>query len=144
MGQACDSGHLRDIEEILEIVRLIDEETVNAQLLEIQRVVLLLLGGKKLESGFEPKLGLLQLFHELGKTSVATLLKNQILQFVELLLQQILLSLTRHRNALETGMGDDHRIPITGGDTGKKLGATGGLEIFLACDQDVGAGIERQ
>ena len=45
-GNAC---HFRDVEQILELVRLIDEEPVDSEFLECERVVFLLIGRERFE-----------------------------------------------------------------------------------------------
>ena len=80
LRQAGDAGHFGDVEEILEIVGLVDEQAVDAKLLEGERVVLLMLGRKSFKPGLEPVLGRFQLFDEPGETLVASSVENQVLQ----------------------------------------------------------------
>ncbi len=66
------------------------------------------------------------------------------LQLVKLFLEEPLLRVVRQRDALETGMRDDDGIPIPGGDAAEQLLPVLRLEILLARDEDVRAGIQRQ
>ena len=60
LRQSRNAGHLRDVEEIFELVRLVDEEPVDAKFLERERVILFLVGGKRFELRLEPLLHALQ------------------------------------------------------------------------------------
>ena len=44
LRQPGNARHLRDVEQVFELVRLVDEKAVDAKLLECQRVVLFVLG----------------------------------------------------------------------------------------------------
>jgi len=66
------------------------------------------------------------------------------LQLVELFLKEPLLCFAGQRDALETGVRDDDGVPVSRRNPAKKLLPVLGLEIFLARNQDVRAGIQRQ
>ena len=53
LRQAGHAVHLGDVKEVLELVGLVHEEPVDAQLLEGQRVVLAVAGGEGFQLGFE-------------------------------------------------------------------------------------------
>ena len=50
LRQTGDARHLGDVEEVLELVRFVDEEPVDAEFLEGERVVLLVIGGERLRA----------------------------------------------------------------------------------------------
>jgi len=66
------------------------------------------------------------------------------LQLVKLLLEEPFLRFARQRDALKTGMRDDDGVPIARGDAAEQLLPVLRLEILLARDQDVRAGIQCQ
>ena len=100
LQQTGDAGHLGDVEQILELVRLINEEPVNPEFLEGQRVVLLVLGGERFEFRGQPFFHPLQFRHE-PRAAVALLLADGFFDFVNLPVNELATRLDRHGDFLE-------------------------------------------
>ena len=80
LRQSGDARHFRDVEQIFELVRFVDEEPVDAEFFERERVVFLLIGGERFEFRGEPLLHALQLFDE-PRAAIGALLANRAFQF---------------------------------------------------------------
>ena len=98
--QTGDAGHLRDAEQILELARLINEEPINAEFLEGQRVVLFVIGSKRFEFRGQPLFHPLQFLHE-PRAALAPLLTDGFFDFVNLPVNECASRLHRHGDLLE-------------------------------------------
>ncbi len=143
LRQTGNARHLRDVEEILELVRLVDEEPVDAKFLEGQRVVLLVVGGKRFELRRQPLLHPLQFLHQ-PCASLALLLPDRSFDFVKLLVDEGAACLHRYRDFLEARMGDDDAIPIPRRDAAEKPRSLRRLEVLLAGNQNVRRRVQRE
>ena len=101
LRQSGDARHLREIKQILEVVRLVHKNAVHTKFLESQRVVLFVLRGQSLKFGFEP---LLCLFKFLNQTTIGTVgvFPSNHFQLVKLFVEETLLRVLGQRDALET------------------------------------------
>ena len=70
--------------------------------------------------------------------------EDGVLQGDDLFGEEGLLRGLRQGNPLESGMGDNHRIPIAGGNSTHQGLPPFLFKIFLGCHQNVGGGIEGQ
>ena len=142
---AGDAIHLGRRLQVLEVLRLVDEDVIDAQLVEHQPVVLLVLG----QQVFQPLLaaGLL-LLDGLDDVAVgaaglaAALSREQLVVFLDLLAEELLLVVARHADPLEAAVGDDDAVPVAAGDLGgQELAAIPG-QVLLGGDQQPGVGVE--
>ncbi len=143
LRQTRDTGHLGDVEEVLKLVRFVDEQPVDPEFLERQRVVLLLVRGKCLQLRLQAALHFLQLLYQ-ARAAVGLLFPDGHLHFANLLVDEAAPRLHGERNLLETRMRHDHRIPIPRGDAAEESRAFRRLEVFLAGDENVRCRIERE
>ena len=141
LRQSRDAGHLRQVEQIFEVMRLVDEQAVHAEFLERQCIVFPVLGGECLQPGFQPLFRALKFFHQ-PPIAVVRVLKPDDFQLVQLFLEEPALSVLAQWNTLEAGVCDDNSVPIAGGDAAEQFLAVFRLEIFLTRDQDVRPGIK--
>ena len=121
---AGDAVHLGRRLQVLEVVGLVDEDVIDAQLVEHQPVVLLVLG----EQVFQALLALgLLLLDGLDEVAVgagrvlAGPVAEQLLVFRDLLLQELLLVAARHADPLEAAVGHDDAVPLAAGDLGGEV-----------------------
>ena len=142
---AGDALHFRRRLQVLEIVAFIDEDVVDAQLVEDQAVILLVLGQQVFQAFLALGFLLFDGLEEVALSPVACIegaVGQQGLVFRDLLAQELLLVAARHAQTLERAMGDDDAIPRAAGDLrGQELAALF-REVFLAGDEQLGVGIE--
>ena len=79
----------------------------------------------------------------LAARAVARALSHeQLVVFLDLLAQELLLVVPRHADPLEAAVGDDDAVPVAAGDLGgQELAAVLG-EVLLGGDQQLGVGVE--
>ncbi len=143
LRQARDASHLRQVEQILEVLRLVHKKAVHAQFLERQRIVFPLFGGEGLQAGFQSLFCALKFLHEPPIAGVCVLQPDDF-QLVQLLLEEPALGVLAQWNTLEAGVRDDDGVPIAGGNPAEQLLSVLRLEIHFARDQDVRALIKRE
>ena len=142
---AGDTLHLGRRFQVLEIMRLVDEDMIDAQLVEHQPVILLLLG----QQVFQPFLaGGLLLLDRLDDVAAAAagigtgMAAEQLFVFLDLLAQEPLLVIPRHADPLEGGVGDDDAVPLAAGDLRRQQLAAVLRQVLLGGDQQPGVGVE--
>ena len=113
------------------------------EFLKRQYVVLPIVCGQFFELGFEPFLFPLQHFHR-SRAVLLSLLFNRQCQFTQLSFEKLLLGRARHGNLLETGVGNDDRIPVPSGDAAHQRFALLLLKIVLSRNENVRARIQRE
>ena len=132
-GKPGDAVHFRGVEQVLVEIGLIDEDLIDAQLLEGQRIVLPLAVGALLELGDEALLGFLQF---LDQPPVVVLpgfgLEDRRLQLLNLFLNKALEQLVRHRQKLERAVRDDHGVIVAAGDPGHRPLPVAGRKMLPA------------
>jgi len=142
-----DAGHplhFRRRLQVLEIMRLVDEDMVHTQLVKNQSIILLVLGGQVFELGLACRFLFFDGLDEIAVGSCCPLagtVEEQLVIFLDLLVQEFLLVLTRHADALEAAMGDNDGVPVAAGDLGGQVFAAFLCKILLARDQQLGVGI---
>ena len=138
---AGDAVHLGRRLQVLEIMRLVDEDVIDAQFVEHQAVVLLVLGQQVFEAFFPGGLLLLDGLDEIAVGSLcARMFAEQFVVFGDLLQEKLLLVIPRHADPLETAVGDDDAVPLAAGDFGGKLLAAVARQFFLGGDQSLALG----
>ena len=83
LRQSGNARHFGDVEEIFEFVRFVDEEPIDSEFFERERVVFFLLGGKRFEFRGEALLHALQLFDK-PSAAIGALLADCGFDFVDL------------------------------------------------------------
>jgi hypothetical protein len=140
---ARDAVHLRCGFEVFEVMSFVDEDVIDADFIEHQPVILLVLGQQVLQA-FGP--GRLLLFDGLDEVSVVALRSGMFAQesvvFGDLFEQELLLVVARHADALETGMRRDDAVPLAAGDLGGQHLAAFAGEVFLGGDEQFCIGVE--
>ena len=136
---AGDAVHLGRRLQVFEVVGLVDEDVIDAQFVEDQPVVLLVLGQQVfqllLAGGF-------LLFDGLDEVAVGAFVcrvfKQELVVLGDLLTQEFFLIVLAHADPLEAGVGDDDPVPVTRGDLGgQHLAAVAG-QVVLGGDQQPG------
>ena len=140
---AGDALHLGRRLQVLEVMGLVDEDVIDAEFVEHQPVILLVLGEQVLQA-FGPRR--LLLLDGLDEIAVGTLgagvFAEQLVVFGDLLQEELLLVVPRHADPLEAAMGDDDAVPLAAGDLGgQELAAVAG-QILLGGDEQPGVGVE--
>ena len=143
-----DAGHAVHLGrglEILEEVRLVNEDVIDAEFVKHQAVVLLVLGQKL----FEPLLAVgFLLLDGLDEVPVAArgvaagTVAEELVVFPDLLAQEFRLVGPRHAYSLKRAVGDDDAVPLAACDLGGQELAALARQIFLAGDEELGVGIE--
>ena len=122
---------------------LVDEDVIDAEFVEHQPVILLVLGEQVLQPFGSRGLLLLDGLDEVAVGSLcAGVFAEQLVIFGDLLEEELLLVVPRHADPLEAAVGDDDAVPLAAGDLGgQELAAVAG-QIFLGGDQQLGIGIK--
>ena len=125
-------------------MRFVNENTVNAQFLKGDHIVLAALVVQLVDLGLQALLGFLHLFdgEVLGFFSLG--IGNPHHDLVDLLLQNGPLALYAHRDLLELRMPDDDGVVVAGGDAPTEFLAVFGFKILAGGDKDVRCRIELQ
>ena len=140
---AGDALHLGRRLQVLEIMRLVDEDVIDAEFVEHQPVILLVLGEQVLQAFGSGGLLLLDGLDEVAVGSLgARVFAQQLVVFGDLLAQELLLVVARHADPLEAAVGDDDAVPLAAGDLGGQELAAVPRQIFLGGDEQLGIGIE--
>jgi hypothetical protein len=140
LRQAGDASHFGHIKQILEIMGLVHEQAVHTQFFERQPVVFLVGCRQLLEFALQLLLGSLQGLDNPRITILAFLLDGQS-QLAQVFFEEFLLGRARHWNLFETGMSDDHGVPIAGRSSAHQRLAFLLLEILFGGHEDVRGGI---
>src|SRR6266508_4027767 len=141
LWQTGNSAHLCDVEQILEPLRLIDEEPIDSEFFECERVVFLAIGGERFELCSKSLLHALQLFHE-SRAAIGTLLANGDFDFIDLCCDEISTRVQRDRDFFEARMCNDDGIPIPGCNPAEQTRAVGRREVFFSGSENVSVGIK--
>ena len=140
---AGDALHLGRRLQVLEVMRLVDEDVIDAELVEDQPVVFLVFGKQVFEPFGPGGFLLLDRLHQIAVGALGSgVLNQQLVIFFDLLQEKLLLVVTRHADPLERGMGDDDAVPIAAGDFGGQEFAAVAAQIFLGGDEQPGVGVE--
>ena len=141
-GKARHIAHFRQKEHVFVVVRFVHEQPVHTQLLESHNVVFFLLCLQFPQATFQLLLGALQLLD--GKLFAAGHFQflDAFGQFVDLILEQSLLSFHGNGNALKLGVADDHGVVIPGGDSGAELFSVGFFKIPFSGHKNFGRRIQ--
>ena len=123
-------------------MRLIDEDTVNAQLLKGHNIILAGLVIELVQLLLDRFLGSLQLLDGEIIPTVFLQFRNAVQHFIQLLLQDGTLSFQGHGDLFKLAVPNDDRIVVAGGNAPAELLAVLGLEVLLGGDKNVGGGIE--
>ena len=105
---AGDALHLGRRLQVLEVMRLVDEDVIDAKFVEHQPVILLVLGQQVFQPLFALGLLLFDGLDEVAAVRVvvrAGAVDQQLVVFLDLLAQELLLVLARHADALEADCG---------------------------------------
>ena len=140
---AGDAVHLGGRLQILEIMRLVDENVIDAEFVEHQPVILLVLGKQVFQAFCSGGLLLLDGLDEIAVGSLGCrVFAKQLVVFGDLLPEELLLVVPRHADPLETAVGDDDAVPLAAGDLGGEQLAAVARQIFLGGDQQPGVGVK--
>ncbi|QRE00577.1 hypothetical protein [Pseudomonas phage Itty13] len=142
-AQACDAVHGGGEREVLELVRLVHEQGVHAQLAPVQAVVLVVGVDQLLQLLLQGVAALLRLLDV--PAVLAVHLTHQLdggVEVIDLLLNECGLLVRLHLDLAETCVRDDHRVPVAGGDPGEQALAVLLLEVLLGRREHVGARVE--
>ena len=144
LADAAHIAHLGKGGKVLVIMRLVDEQAVNAELLKGHHIVL---AGLIVEF-FQLELYLLFAAFQLldGETvsPVALDFHDTFHDLVHLLLQHLLLPFKRERDLFQLAVSDDDSVIVTGGDAAAEAFPILGLKVFCGGHEDIGAGVELQ
>src|SRR5271166_2728930 len=142
---AGDAFHLGGGFEIFEVIRLVNEDMIDAQLVEHQAVVLLVLGSQVFQPLLAAGLLLLDRLRQVaaaaGAVGAGGVLKELVV-LLDLPAQEIRLVIAAHADALEAAVGDDDAVPVTAGDLGGEVLAALLRHVLLGGDQQPGVGIK--
>ena len=125
-------------------MRLGHKKPVNAQLLKGDNVVFAVCCPQFFQLLFQIFAVLLHLFH--GKTLTAGILqlRNGILDFIDLFLNDAFLPLKGKRNTLKLTVTDDNGIVVACGDAGAEFLTVGRFKVLAPCNQKFCIRIEVQ
>ena len=125
-------------------MRFVHKQSVHTQLLEGDNVIFAVCCPQFFQLLFQIFAALLHLFH--GKTLTAGILqlRNGILDFIDLFLNDAFLPLKGKRNALKLTVTDDNRIIVTRSNPGAELLAVGRFKVLAPCNQKFCIRIEVQ
>ncbi len=122
---------------------LIDEDVIDAKLIENKPVIFLLLGEQILETFFPCSLLLLDRFDHVAVAALfGGVFAEQLVILRNLLAQEFLLVFVRHANPLEAAVGDDDAVPVVTCNLGSEHLAAVAGQIFLRGDEQLGVGIK--
>ena len=151
VAHTCGVRHARRVGKVLEFVRLIDRQVVNAHLLEIDQAVAGLGAqfGHALLELVDQALGLGHA-HRLAPAAVGAILCGLLFRFLDgvergaqFLLKVLLLDSRVDRDHADLAVPDDDAIIVPGSDAGEHAATVGLLKIGLPGDQQLCAGVER-
>ena len=129
---------------IFEIMALVDENSVNAQLFKCDHIVLAALIIQLVDLGLQALFRLLHLFDREILRFFSLGFGNAHHDFVNLLFQNGPLALYAHRDLLELRMPDNNGIVVAGGDPAAEFLAVLGFKILAGSDKNIGRRIELQ
>ena len=145
LGKPGDARHLRGEAEILVEIAFIDENTVDAHLLEADGVVLVLAVGAVLQLRGEALLGLFQFLDDAAVVAfLGPGLINRLFELLDLPADETLEGLIRNGELFERTVRHDHRVIIAGGDARHGLLPVARGKGLLAGDEDMRVRIERK
>ena len=142
--QTCDIPHFCVQKEVFERVRFVHKQSVHTQLLEGDNVIFAVCCPQFFQLLFQIFAAFFHLFH--GKTLTAGILqlRNGILDFIDLFLNDAFLPRKGKRNALKLTVTDDNRIIVTRSNPGAELLAVGRFKVLAPCNQKFCIRIEVQ
>ena len=125
-------------------MRLVNEDSVNAQFLKGDHIVLAALVIQLVDLGLQALLGFLHLFDREILCFFSLGFGNAHHDFVDLLFQNGPLALHTHGNLLKLAVADDDGIVVAGGDPSTELLAVLGFKILAGGNEDICRRIELQ
>jgi len=146
VGEALYAPHAGDKWERLEVVRLIHEQLVDAQVLEVDGLV-----GLSCYLVLERTEFLLHLHDAVLDVLVRRVLDRPVLPFLLCECRAVVVNLGLKERPLRYGLqrqflklliGDDHRIPVACGDARHELRALFGRKVLLRWEQDMRVGVQ--
>ncbi len=137
---ALEAAHVGWERELPELLRLVHDHLVDADLADGQHVVLA--GGERFQLGEHHLLGVLDALP--GQAVVAVHLEQQRLVGLDLLGDHAALEGGRGGDELERRVRDDDGVPVRRGRAGQEAGALVLDEVLLVGDQDAGVRVEGQ
>ena len=123
---------------------LVDEDTVNAQFLKGDHIVLAALVVQLVDLGLQALFCLLHLFDGEVLRFFSLGFGNAHHDFVDLLFKNGPLALYAHGDLLKLAMPDDNGIVVAGGDAPTEFLAVFGFKILAGGDKNIGRRIELQ
>ena len=142
LADAAHIPHFCKCGEVFIVMRLIDEDTVNAQLFKGHHIILAGLIVKLVQLLLDRFLGSLQLFDGEIIPTVFLQFGNAVQHLIQLLLQDGPLALQGHGDLFKLAVTNDDRIVVAGGNAPAELLSILGLEVLLGGDKNVGRGVE--
>ena len=142
LRDAAHISHLSRQKEVFEIVALVNEDAVNAQLLKGHKAVLAALIVQLGKSRFQRVLRPFQLLDRITLGLGALSLVDAVHDLVDLPLNDDLLSLGGHGNFLKLAVSDDNGVIVAGGDPCTEFLAVLRFKILFGRHKDIGRGIE--
>ena len=142
LADAAHIPHFCKCGEVFIVMRLIDEDTVNAQLFKGHNIILAGLVIELVQLLLDRFLGSLQLLDGEIIPTVFLQFRNAVQHFIQLLLQDGTLSFQGHGDLFKLAVPNDDRIVVAGGNAPAKLLAVLGLKVLLGGDKNIGGGIE--
>ena len=137
--QVSHTLHFGGVKQVLEVVGLVHEQRVNAQLLEVDIVHVLFAVAQLFQLGFKGLLAALHVTHRGVFLSAGALaLQDRHFQSVDLLLVKCLLVCLAHGYHAELLVAHDNRVVVAGGDTVCEHLTVGGGEVLGFQHQDFG------
>ena len=141
-GKSCDISHLGIEEEVLETVRLVNIEPVNAELLKGDNIVLAAAVLQLFQTSFQALLCALQRLDREAFSAACSHFSNTVLNLCDLLLQKSLLPFLRYRDSFKLAVSDDDCVIVAGCDSAAELLAVSRLEVLFGSGEDICGGIQ--
>ena len=141
-GKSCDIPHLGIEEEVLETVRLVNIEPVNAELLKGDNIVLAAAVLQLFQTSFQALLCAFQRLDRKAFGSACFHFRNAVLNLCDLLLQKSLLPFLRYRDSFKLAVSDDDCVVVAGCDSAAELLAISRLEVLFGSSEDICRGIQ--
>ena len=141
VAQVGNALHLRGVEQVLEVVGLVHEQGIHAQLLKVYTVLVLLAAAQLPQFGLQAPLAPLHVPH--GRVFLPAgppALQNGLLQLVNLLLIEGLPGGKAHGYLGKLLIGHDHRVIVSRGDPVGEHLPVGRGEVAVLQRLDLGRG----
>ena len=142
LGNTAHIPHFCCKEQILKKMALIYKNTVNAQLLKGNHIVLAALVVQLRQPGFQGFPGALHLLDGIVLRMIPLGFPDAVQDAVDLPPENNLLPLFGHRDFLKLRVSDDDGIIIAGGNPGAELLPVLGFKILFGGNQNIGGWVE--